>query len=95
MKIIFNTWADAIRAANGVDGNPPELKIEGPEFLFLIFEGSVKDRPYEGSNYPHSWTIGTGRVIVSDRRTGEQVGLIVKNPNHPAARDGRWSGAYA
>ena len=76
MKIIFNTWAEALRAIH-------DLQIDGPRWLYLIREGSVKDAPYENSDYPHSWTVGTGRTLLTDHRTGEQVMLIHANPLHP------------
>jgi hypothetical protein len=71
VKLTFCNWKDALMAVH-------DVKIEPAGALYLMHEGSVKDTPYEGSDYPHSWTKGTGRYVLSDHRTGEQVAIIYR-----------------
>ncbi len=68
MRIAFNTWAEAITALG-------KIKVEPERTLYVLYEGSVKDRPPYKNNVP-TWTKGTGRTVISTCRTGEQVGLI-------------------
>jgi len=82
MKIIFDNWHDARTALD-------EVRIEPSPQLFLKQEGSVRTIPYAGSNYPHTWTAGTGRWYISDCETPDRTAMIHNQANYAAWSEGK------